>query len=66
MEWLEFTPWSREVEQHLARQSARIRATHGRVVAHRPQSGELRARQFQTLLARYPRTNPWGHPSAEC
>ena len=67
MEWLEFNRWSREVEQRLAHQSARLhRAVPRRPVNVHVESAEARAQRLQLLLLHYPRTNPWGHPAAEC
>jgi hypothetical protein len=67
MEWLEFNRWSRDVEQRLTVQSAQLAGS----VKPRPgnvhvESAEARAHRLQTLLRHYPRTNPWGHPVAEC
>ncbi|MDY7231608.1 hypothetical protein [Hyalangium rubrum] len=64
MEWLEFKPWTREVEQRLANQAARLH-TLSQPVA-KPQVTLAQAYHLQSLLRRCPRTNPWGHPSAEC
>jgi hypothetical protein len=65
MEWLEFTPWSREVAQSLATQAARLNVVVS-PPAPKPQVTLAQAYHLQSLLRRYPRTNPWGHPSAEC
>lgn len=64
MEWLEFKPWSQEVEQRLATQVARLNTLTQPVL--KPHVTLAQAYHLQTLLRRYPRTNPWGHPSAEC
>jgi hypothetical protein len=64
MEWLEFTPWSREVEQNLAAQAARLNVLSQ--PAPKPQVTVAQAYNMLSMLRRYPRTNPWGHPSAEC
>jgi hypothetical protein len=64
MEWLEFTPWSREVEQSLANQAARLNMLSQ--PTPKPQVTLAQAYHLMSMLRRYPRTNPWGHPSAEC
>ncbi len=64
MEWLEFAPWSREVEQSLALQAARLNS----LAPHppKPQVTPAQAYHLLSLLRQHPKTNPWGHPSAEC
>jgi hypothetical protein len=65
MEWLEFTPWSREVTQSLAMQAARLNTLTQ--PAPRPRTATVaQAYKMLSMLRRYPSTNPWGHPSAEC
>ncbi|XXF81134.1 hypothetical protein P2318_15625 [Myxococcaceae bacterium GXIMD 01537] len=67
MEWLEFNRWSAEVEQHLAHLATRCAsACRGPRAQPPPESAEARAHRLQLLLERYPRSNPWGHPAAEC
>jgi hypothetical protein len=67
MEWIEFNRWSRDVEQRLAVQSAQlsnsVQLDSGKA---QPESAEARAHRLQMLLQHYPRTNPWGHPVADC
>lgn len=63
MEWLEFNGWSPEVVQSLFRQHVRA----GAVARGLRAATTVRAAETCTaLLARMPRTNPWGHPPAEC
>jgi hypothetical protein len=64
MEWLEFTPWSREVAQSLATQAARLNVLSQPAPA-KPQATVAQAYNMVSMLRRYPSTNPWGHPSAE-
>ena len=63
MEWLEFNRWSQEVQQRLAMQVARL----NEVSQHLPptQVTATQAYHLQSMLRRFPCTNPWGHPSAE-
>jgi len=67
MEWLEFNRWSHEVEQRLAIQARWLHTCAQHLPEGRPaESAEARAQRLQALLQQYPRTNPWGHPVAEC
>ena len=67
MEWLEFNGWSHDVAQRLALQATWLHACAQHLPeGHSAESAEARAHRLQTLLQQYPRTNPWGHPTAEC
>lgn len=67
MEWLEFNGWSQEIERRFAHQVARKSAPAQKRPDSAPaESAQARAARLQKLLQHYPRTNPWGHPSAEC
>ncbi|QRN95177.1 hypothetical protein JRI60_39845 [Archangium violaceum] len=67
MEWLEFSRWSPEVEQLLARQAARLSATaRPYLPTLKPENASTRARKLEALLRQTPASNPWGHPAAEC
>jgi hypothetical protein len=64
MEWLEFKGWSQDVRERLTLQAARLHE----VSQHLPQTQvtATQAYHLQSMLRRYPLTNPWGHPTAEC
>lgn len=67
MEWLEFNGWSQEIERRLAHQTARMGSSKRQLPEDASaESAQARADRLQKLLQHYPRTNPWGHPSAEC
>ena len=68
MEWLEFGPWSPEVEQRLVLQAVRLSLAARPYLPPppRPESASTRARELENLLRQSPASNPWGHPIAEC
>jgi hypothetical protein len=67
MEWLEFTRWSPEVEQHLLAQVSRLGAlARPQPVSVKPQGLQPLAERLKAALEGFPRTNPWGHPPADC
>lgn len=67
MEWLEFNRWSHDVEERLALQATMLHACARRPPANpMSESAEARAQRLRRLLQDFPRTNPWGHPDAEC
>lgn len=66
MEWLDFQRWSPEVQHQLALQAARLGKTAAHRDASRMTATELAAHRLCTLLRKYARTNPWGHPASEC
>lgn len=64
MEWLDFNRWSHEVQQRLELQAARLNEVSQPLP--KPQVTPTQAYHLASLLRRCPRTNPWGHPTAEC
>lgn len=63
MEWLEFNRWSHEVQKSLSLQAARLHEVSQHLP--KPTVTATQAYHLQSMLRRYPRTNPWGHPTAE-
>jgi hypothetical protein len=64
MEWLEFKGWSQDVQERLALQAARLTEVSQRLP--KTQVTATQAYHLQSMLRRYPPTNPWGHPTADC
>ncbi|MBU8897061.1 hypothetical protein DRW03_21945 [Corallococcus sp. H22C18031201] len=66
MEWLDFQRWSPEVQRKLALQVSRLERTVAYRRAAPVKSASTLAHRMCTLLRKYTRTNPWGHPASEC